>query len=181
METSASRLAFTGAASAGDLIRATFDGPRPDVHVVDGSVTIRYRRARFSSTAARIALNGTIPWTIEVAGGLTDLTGTLDGVSLIGLALQGGANHVRLDLPEPFGTASVRIDGVASSVRLRRPADVPVSVRVRGGVSHLRLDDRRQTPVSGDRSFVAGPFETSPDRYEIEVLGGASEVRVGPR
>ncbi len=73
METSASRLAFTGAAAESELVRATFQGPLPDVHVSDGSVTIRYRRGRFSSTTARIALNGSIPWTIEVAGGLTDL------------------------------------------------------------------------------------------------------------
>jgi DNA-binding MarR family transcriptional regulator len=181
VETSASRLAFVGAAPAGELIRATFEGPLPDVRTVGGSVTIRYRRARLSSTAARIALDGSIPWTIELSGGLTDLSGSLDGISLGGLSLQGGANHVRLDLPVPFGTASVRIDGVASSIRLRRPSTVPVSLRVRGGVSHLRLDERRLDSVSGDRGFVSGAFETSPDRYEIEVIGGASEVRVGGR
>ncbi len=181
VETSASRLAFAGSAPLGDLIRATFTGPLPDVRVVDGSVTIRYRRAHFSSTTARIALAGSIPWTVEVAGGLTDLGGSLDGIALSGLSLQGGANHVRLDLPVPFGTASVRIDGVASSIRLRRPSTVPVSLRVRGGVSQLRLDERQLGSVSGDRGFVSGAFDTSPDRYEIEVVSGASEVRVGGR
>jgi DNA-binding MarR family transcriptional regulator len=179
METSASRLAFAGAAPPAELIHASFDGPLPDVRLVGGAVSVRYRRSRFASRLARIALNGEIPWTIEIAGGLTDLTGSLEGVSLIGLGLQGGVNHVTLELPAPSGTSSIRLEGVASSVSFRRPSGVPVSLRVRGGISHLRLDERRVASVKGDRAFTSGAFATSPDRYEIEVLGGASDVRVG--
>ncbi len=181
METSASRLEFAGAAPPGQLLVARFDGPLPDVRRSGGAVSVRYRRqalTAFASRRARIALSGSIPWTIELEGGISDLTGGLDGVLLERMDVQGGANHLRLDLPAPSGTASVRVTGVASSARFRRPAAVPIAVRVAGGVSHLRLDGRRHEQVSGDRRFVGSGFAEHPDRYEIEVLGGASEVSV---
>jgi MarR family len=180
-ETSASRLEFTGAAPAGDLIAATFEGPRPDVRVAGGEVTIRYRRqaiSAFLTRKARVALCGSIPWTIELDGGITDLTGTLEAVSLERLDVEGGANHVRLELPRPTGTAAVRIGGVVSSARLHRPAGVPVAVRVAGGVAHLRVDGGRREQVAGQKRYVGPGFAESPDRYELEVLGGASEVTV---
>ncbi len=184
METSASRLEFAGATTGGELVTASFDGPRPDVRASGGTVTVRYRRQAidaFSSRKARLTLNGSIPWTIELEGGITDLTGTFDGIALERLDVAGGANHIRLDLPTPSGTAAIRIGGVVSSARFRRPGDVPVALRVAGGVSRLRLDAQRRSTVGGDQRFVGDGFPDRPDRYEIEVLGGASEVAVTPR
>ncbi len=184
METSASRLEFVPAAPAGDLVVARFVGPRPDVRAVAGSVDIRYRRepgAAFTARHARIALNGDVPWTIELHGGLTDLKGTLDGVRLERLDVGGGTNHVDLELPRPRGTVVVRLGGVASSVRFRRPTGVPVAVRIDGGVSHLTVDGRRGGQVSGKRRYVGPGFEESPDRYEFEILRGASTVLIGDR
>jgi DNA-binding MarR family transcriptional regulator len=184
METSASRLAFAGTAADDQLVRASFDGPRPDVQAGDGSVAIRYRRkaiAAFSGRAARIALNGTIPWTIAMEGGITDLTGTLAGVQLERLDVDGGANHIDLELPAPTGSVTVRIRGVASEARFRRPAGVPVAVRVNGGVARLRIDGERHDRLAGDRRFASDAFLSSANRYEIEVLGGASEIRVDAR
>lgn len=181
METSASRLAFGGAAPAGALVRATFDGPLPDVRTSAGVVTVRYRRgalSAFQSRKARVELAGGIPWTIELQGGLTDLEGSLVDVALSRLDVDDGANHVSLDLPAPAGTVAVRISGVASSVRLRRPGGAPVGVRVAGGISHLRLDGQRHEQVGGERRFVSDGYAAGPDRYEIEILGGASEVRI---
>lgn len=181
MEASASRLEFAGAAPPGDLLVAIFDGPLPDVRASGGVVSVRYRRqtrSAFASRRARLALNGSIPWAIELGGGITDLTGSLDGVAVERIDVAGGANHVRLDLPRPAGTVAVRLSGVTSSARFRRPATVPVALCVAGGISHLRLDGRRHEQVGGERRFVGEGFADSPDRYEIEVLGGASEVFV---
>jgi hypothetical protein len=182
METAASRLRFDGAAPAGELLRVAFDGPRPDIRTAGGVVTIRYRRqaiSAFSGRQARVALADGIPWTIEIAGGITDLTGSLAGLKLAGLEIGGGANHVALDLPAPAGTVPVRLTGVASSVKLRRAGAAPVAVTVDGGVAHLRVDARKQEQVGGRKRFASDGFDGTPDRYEIEVLGGASDVRVG--
>jgi DNA-binding MarR family transcriptional regulator len=183
METSASRLRFDGPASPDELIRASFTGPAPDVRAADGIVTVRYRRRPLdtNSRAAAVELNPSIPWTVELEGGITDLTGGLDGVLLARLELQGGANHIKLDLPAPAGTVAIRISGVASSVVFRRPPEVPVALNVRGGISHLRFDTQRLNQVSGEQRFASTTFEASPNRYEIEVLGGASDVKIGPR
>jgi DNA-binding MarR family transcriptional regulator len=184
METSASRLRFTGRAADDQLLRASFDGPKPDVQTAGGAATIRYRRkaiAAFSSRAARVALNGTIPWDIELGGGITDLTGSLVGVRLERLQVDGGANHVDLDLPEATGTVLVRINGVASSARLRRPAATPVAVRVDGGITRLRIDGQRYERLAGERRFTSSAASGAGPRYEIEILGGASEVRIDGR
>jgi DNA-binding MarR family transcriptional regulator len=183
METAASRLHFDGAAPAGELMHATFDGPLPDIRTSGGVVTIRYRRqslAAFVGRQARIALATGIPWTLEVDGGITDLTGVLTGLLVSGVEVAGGANHVALDLPAPSGSVNVRLDGVASSVRFRYPRATPIALIVDGGVAHLRLDDQRRENVGGRHRFTSGAFAASPDRYEIEVLGGASEVRISP-
>jgi DNA-binding MarR family transcriptional regulator len=184
METSASRLEFRGAAAPDQLLRASFDGPRPDVQAAGGNASIRYRRkaiAAFTTRAARVALGPGVPWTIELAGGITDLTGSLDGVQLERFDVEGGANHIHLTLPEPNGTVTVRVRGVASSARFRRPAHVPVAVRVNGGVARLRIDGERHLQLAGDRRFSSDAFAATANRYEIEVLGGASEVRVEGR
>jgi DNA-binding MarR family transcriptional regulator len=181
METSASRLGLGGPAPSGDLVRVTFSGPLPDVRASGGVVTVRYRRgalAAFTSRGAKIALNGAIPWTIEIQGGLTDLDGSLAGVPLSRLDVEDGVNHVNLDLPVPSGTATVTIDGVASSVRLRRPAGAAIGLRVAGGISHLRLDGAKHEQVAGDRRFTSPGYAAAADRYEIEILGGASDVRI---
>jgi DNA-binding MarR family transcriptional regulator len=183
METAASRLRFEGAAPAGELVRATFDGPLPDIKTSGGVVSVRYRRqalAAFVGRQARFSLAAGIPWTIELDGGITDLTGALGAIALAGVDVNGGANHVSLVLPRPSGSVPVRLAGVASSVRFSRPATVPVALTVDGGVAQLRLDGQRQKQASGRHRFVSPGFERSPDRYEIEILGGASDVRIEP-
>jgi DNA-binding MarR family transcriptional regulator len=180
-ETSASRLRFVGATSGEDLLRATFDGPKPDARTSGGTVTLRFKRSVASAFATRradVALRAGLPWSIELDGGITDLTGSLAGVTVERLEVGGGANHVDLELPAPSGTALVRINGVASSARFRRPAGVPVALRVDGGIAHLRLDGQKTEQVAGERRFTSRGFAGSPDRYEIEILGGASHVRI---
>ena len=182
METSASRLEFGSPAAAGQLVRGTFTGPRPDIRVSNGAVTIRYRRtalAAFSSRRASLSLAASIPWTIEIQGGLTDLGGSLEGVILSRLDIEDGANHVDLDLPAPAGTVPVRLNGVANRVRLRRPAGTAVGLRVDGGISHLRLDRQAHRQVGGDRRYTTEGYAAGADRFEIEVLGGANDVRIG--
>lgn len=182
VEPSSSRLRLASGTPDGQLVGLSFDGPRPEVRSTAGSVEVRYRRraiAAFSSRSARISLSSDIPWSIQLDGGLTDLTGDLSGIELERLAVDGGANHLDLTLPRPRGTVVVSLGGVASKVRLRRPAGVPVALRIAGGVSHLTVDGQRTEQVGGKRRFVGPGFDAAPDRYEFEILGGANRVSVG--
>lgn len=184
VETSASRLRFTGAAPEDQLIRGTFSGPMPDVRASGGVATVRYRRkaaSAFSTRSARIALSAQVPWVIELVGGITDLNGSLDGIALERLDIQGGANHIDLDLPTPSGTVGVRLTGGASRARFRRPPGVPVALSVSGGISSLRFDGQRSRSVGGRRRIVGKGFADQPDRFEIEVVGGVSDLRIDDR
>ncbi len=181
VEPSASRLSFEGRAPQGDLVGVSFDGPLPDVRAAGGVVNVRYQRralAALSARTARVVLSDALPWAIELEGGLTDLNGSLAEVTLERLEINGGANHIDLDLPAVTGTTTVRIDGVVSSARLRRPRGVPVTLRVDGGVSHLTFDGQRYSQIGGERRFISDGFAGSNARYEIEVVGGASRLAI---
>jgi DNA-binding MarR family transcriptional regulator len=183
METAASRLHFEGAAPNGELVGATFDGPLPDVRTTVGTVNVRYQRKALSvvtARQARVALNAAVPWVIELEGGLTDLTGSLAKVTLDRLEVNGGANHIDLELPAPAGTTVVRVHGVVSSARFVRPRGVPIALRVGGGVAHLVVNGRSYSNV-GTRRFVSNGFNESPVRLEVDLSGGASRLEVRTR
>jgi DNA-binding MarR family transcriptional regulator len=183
VEASASRLRLGGGTQVGELVRARFEGPPPDIRTGAGTITIRYRRRTldFRSRAAEIALNPDIPWSIEIDGGVTDLKADLRNLQLDGLQVRGGANQMSLELPAPQGTIRIGIDGGASGITLRRPPRTAASLRVLGGASRLRLDDRRHGSVGNDFVVRSEGFESASDRYEIVVRGGASDLVVATR
>ncbi len=182
VEPSASRLHFAGAAPGGQLVGASFAGPLPDVRALAGTVRVRYSRGALvaiTTREAEVALSAAIPWAIEIQGGLTDLSGSLAAISLERLELDGGANHIDLELPRPSGTAVIRIRGVISNARFTRPRGVPVTLRVEGGISHLVFDGKTYTNISGKRRVASKSDTSTTDRYEIDVRGGASTLFVG--
>lgn len=184
METTATRLHFSGSALADQLLAAAFDGPLPDVRTTAGTVALRYQRKALSaitSRDARVSLSTAVPWAIELEGGLTELDGSLENVRIERMEINGGANHIDLHLPRPSGTAVIRVRGVVSSARFARPRGVPVALRVDGGVSHLTFDGKRYSNLSGNRKVTARDFGTIDDRYEIELLDGASHLTISER
>ena len=82
-ETAATRLAVRDAKPDGELIRAAFVGPPPDVRTSDGSVTMRYRRRVIDTRSREIeaALNPAAAWAIEIENGLTDLDADVRGLT----------------------------------------------------------------------------------------------------
>ena len=180
-EAAASRLRLSGGAAPDEFVRAVFAGPPPDVRTVEGVVTMRYSR-RLLDTRSRLAdigLNPAVSWSIEVDGGVTDLEGDLRSIRLGGLDVRGGANHVRIRLGAPDGTARLALAGGASVVRFDRPRGVATAVQVRDGVSRLHFDGQRPRTVGGSLRLQTDDYAAAPERYEIELSGGASELRVG--
>jgi hypothetical protein len=179
-ETAASRLQLRAGKPSDELVRATFDGPAPDVRTANGVVTIRYSR-RLLDPRARLAvleLNPALAWSIEVDGGITDLDADLRAVRLAGFDVRGGANHLRVRLGRPDGTVRLVLGGGSSDARFDRPRGTPVAVQVRGGVSHFRLDGSRGRSVGGARRIESDDYGSAPDRYEIEVGGATSGLTV---
>lgn len=168
-----------------DLYQAHFKGPQPDIRVKGRTVTIRYpRRFRHSKGrkhAAEVVLNSSIPWEIEVRGGASNLTADLAGVDLDSFEIKGGASRIEASLPHPSGTIPIRISGGTSSIVLHRPADTAARMRVGGGVSKLAFDEQRFGAIGGEVKLQSHGYESSEDRYDINVSGGASSLTVDTR
>jgi hypothetical protein len=95
-----------------------------------------------------------------------------------GLEVSGGASEVRLTLPAPDAVVPLRIRGGASELAIRRPANVPVGVHVRGGVSCLEIDGRQIGAAGGPISLDSEGWSTATARYDLQLTGGASELCV---
>lgn len=179
-ETAATRLKLGAAPAEAELIRATFIGPPPDVRTGGGTVAMRYRRRMLDTRSREIdaRLNPLATWVIEIGGGITDVDAELRGVPFAGLVVSGGVNHMELRLPQPSGTVRLSVAGGSSRIRLTRPAGVPLAVAARGGIANLRLDGRRRSASGTDLRVETDRYGSTPDRYELEVSGGVSDLSV---
>lgn len=172
-------------ASMEDLFRAHFDQPVPSVTVDGGTVTVKY--PRFSPRGwlrpgarrgGNVTLNQDMAWHITVRGGVAYLDADLRNLRLEALELGQGASQVEVWLPRPAGVVSVRIRGGASHVRVRRPAGVPVQLRVSRGVADLRFDEQAWGAVGGGLRLATPEATQAPDRYEIEISSGAAHLEI---
>lgn len=198
--------------SLGSLYRAQFRGAIPKVRVRDGTVTVRYGRlswfewraqiagqlleasAHWRDDRADIALNGDLPWAIELRGGVSRLTGDLAELELASLEATGGISKVDLNLPSPRALVPIRIGGGANDLALHRPAGTAMRLSVRGGVNNVTVDRQRihgrgdvtfegdgPTRVPGEFAYETKGFGSSSPRYEIELTGGANRLTVDTR
>ena len=178
-ETAATRLHVKPAPGSEPLVRATFVGPPPDVRTDAGVITMRYRRRMIDVRSREVTaeLSQAVDWAIEVSGGITDLEADLESLRFSGLDVRGGVNHLRLRLPRPSGTVRFRVEGGSSDARISRPAEVPIALVLRGG-GHVRIDGRRMESAGSELRVESDGFSSSPDRYEVEILGGAAQLRI---
>lgn len=105
------------------LYGAVFAGRTPAVAVRGGVVSIRYPASPMGehlygrpSCRAEVALNATIPWEIEVRGGVSGLLADLGDLLLGSLAIWGGVGRVEVVLPDPLGTVVIVVRGGANNV-----------------------------------------------------------------
>ncbi|MGH2736328.1 MAG: hypothetical protein ACRDKZ_12165 [Actinomycetota bacterium] len=168
----------------GDLYRARFEEPVPTVEVQRGMVVVRYHQRHAHGTRARpseLVLNGSIPWDIELLGGVANVTADLRTLELASLTLDGGVSEVLVNLPHPRGTISVRASGGANEVTLARPAGVPAGVKVLDGGRYLSLDDQYFGAVGGETRWAGPGYAIAADRYDIVVSGGAHALTLETR
>jgi DNA-binding MarR family transcriptional regulator len=179
-ETTGTRLVLRLAEPDGELIRATFDGPPPDVRTSDGTVTMRYRRRVIDtrSRAVDAALHPAAAWAVEIDNGITDIDADLRDVSLLGITARGGVNHFNLRLPLPSGTVRIEIGGGSSEGRLTRPVGVPVRVIAGDGVSRLMFDGEERESSGVAFGVRSRGYDRAPDRYELDIGGGISDLAI---
>ena len=161
------------------LYRAHVDRNGPSVTAHEGVVTVSYKRSGFRWGRAgqtEIELNPGIPWTIAARGGASRLRADLIDVPLRELELSGGLSHGELTLPPPVTTVALNFTGGVHDLTIHRPAGAPLRVRIRGGVSNLRLDSQRFGSVGGTMSWQTPDFDSAEGRYDFRLTGGGSTV-----
>jgi DNA-binding MarR family transcriptional regulator len=179
-EVKPSRLRIGGHAPDDLLCQARFDGPVPDIDAKNGTLWIGYRHRGFDwrERTAQLALNPTIPWFIEVKGGLSELTADLADLKVAGFQVKAGANELRLSLPLPVGTVPVELKGVVGTLDVLRPEGAAVRLSIKGAVARLRMDDQWNGPGGPNTEIQSADFPQAADRYVVDLKGGASQVTV---
>jgi hypothetical protein len=167
------------------LYRASFGDRMPTVGVQSGIVTILYPRIpvddwlnRRSERLAGVELNARIPWDIEIRGGASRLVADLRGLRLGALSVDGGASRLEVVLPAPSGTVVVVVLGGVSNVVIQRPNGIAARLRVSGGATKLKFDDRCIGASGGELDLQSRNYEGATDRYDIAVTGGANNLSV---
>jgi class 3 adenylate cyclase len=177
----AGNLALRADPSIREPYRARFGRYPPRVGEDGRSVKIEYPRGLFGTRSRReqgtVVLDASVPWKLEGRGMLRYITADLGAGILTGLDALGGVTGLILSLPPPSGQVALRFAGV-SDVTIHRPKGVEVGIRVKGGASRLRLDDQVFRAVGGETVLRSPGYEKAADRYEVEVLRGASDLTV---
>jgi DNA-binding MarR family transcriptional regulator len=179
-------LSITGSAPRMELFRARFEGSLPRVRVRDGTVVVAYRSGMreifdWRKRGATISLNPTIPWIVEVHGGMSKAGADLSAIELRAFELSGGADRIRLGLGAPSGIVPVRLSGGANDLRVECPRDVAVRLRLTGGANRVELDEQRILGSASDVTLESAGASHAEARFDIEVSGGTNKVTVSRR
>ena len=167
-----------------ELYQAHFEGVAPNVTSKDGVVTIRYPRRLWilggMHGTAEVTLSAALPWWIAVQGGASSITADLTGLDLAGLEVKGGMNVISVQLPVPTRVVPILLSGGASTVSIRRPADVPARVHLKGWASQLEFDDQSFSNLGSDVRLQSPGYEGTGPGYEIEIASSVSMIIITP-
>jgi len=180
----AARVSIRADAALSLRYRARVEGARPEAETGGDTTVVRLRWplrdpvAEWRRRTVEVALNATIPWEVRVRGGVSELRLDFAAGQLRSFELMGGAGEVELALPHPRGDVVLRLLGGARRVRVRRPADVPVRLRI-DGVGRVEFDGQRLGVAAGSLRFEPPSFAVAPARYDLRVIGGLGKLSVG--
>jgi hypothetical protein len=178
-----SALRLNAGEAGGPLYRAVFEGATPQVRVRAGRVVVQYRGLPFDwrRRTASFALNPTVPWDIEVVGGVQEVEGRLHDVGVRSFQLAGGCERIELGVGRPSGESRVRLVGGVKEARIERPRGLPVRLHIKGGVAEVRLDGTRLGRKGGETTLTSPGWTGRGDRLAIEVVGGSKSIEIVER
>jgi hypothetical protein len=165
-----------------ELCRLRWDGGVLKVASRDGEVVIDYPwlPALLGKTAdhAEIELNAELAWSIAVDGGLAHSSVDLRNLRLHGLAVTGAVYDVRMLLPVPDGRVGIQLGFGTGDVTLLRPPGVAAQLTITRGASGVAFDDSQLEGLVGDAYLETTNAQASADRYDIDLIAGASHITV---
>jgi AcrR family transcriptional regulator len=170
----ARRLTIRADPALTDLFVAESDGQLPDIYASNGIVNLLQTRGRKPSA---VVLNANVPWEILVRRGAAQIDADLRGLQLRSFQVEGGTSALELTLAVPSGTVPIRLRGGTSKLTIHRPAEVPVRVEARGGISHLTFD-HQPFRAAGELTVQSPGYDRLPDRFDVALTGGTSKLVV---
>ena len=153
-----SNFELVGDPSVQNLFHGQFSGVIPVVRTRRERVLIRYHRSAVGwflhelmggQQDGRVALNISIPWQIELRGGVSNLDADLRDLPLSSLVITGGISDADILLPRPVGTIQIYVASGVSNLRIFHPQVIPARLKVGGGISRLVFDDQRYGSMGG--------------------------------
>jgi len=175
----AAHLTIIGTSMPGRLYHAHFQGLIPTITDEGGTVTVRYKRRLHPFTRDQgegsIEISADVPWNLRVHNAAADITAALSALNLSSLSFDSGVADTALDLPAPQGAVAIHIDGPVRNLRLRRPAGIPVGVRIGGGANHVHIDGEELGAIGRGYHNTA---PTAPDHYTLIIAKAADGLTV---
>jgi hypothetical protein len=173
------------AAEIDDLCQIDFSDPRAvRARAEGGDVTIE-SRLTFAAIWGRaedwvdVTLNSSVPWSIEINGGLGNANLDLRDLALRHLEITGRTSNSEILLPRPRGGGvAIRTGNAAVDIALFRPQGVPAQLRVGADVRRLVFDDAEFGSL-GNARLQTPDASLAMDRYEIHVGARSEGVTIG--
>lgn len=182
-----SNIELTGDPSIRELFQGQFSGLVPEVRTRNERVIIRHRLSITGwlehvlsgyRHAGKILLNTSIPWQIELRGGVSHLDADLREIQLRSLIVTGGVSEADILLPRPVGTVQIHVASGVSNLRIFHPQGVAAQLKVGGGINQLVFHGQSYGSIGGGIQVDTADYKTDTNRYEIVIDGGVSNLSV---
>ena len=123
-----------------------------------------------------IEINAAHPWRIQVQGPTWNTLLDLRDINLREVQLDSSATKVEFLLPRPQGVVPIHISSGVVGVALKRIPGTAVVTLIKSGAVQVNLDDFHSRVALADTRWETPGGGVAPDRYELEVSGGAVRV-----
>jgi TetR/AcrR family tetracycline transcriptional repressor len=123
-----------------------------------------------------VEINPAHPWRIQVQGPTWNTLLDLRGVNLREVQMDSSATKVECLLPRPRGVVPIHISSGVFRVSLRTIVGTPVAAIIKSGAVQVTLDGVHTRLAVVDTRWETPGASVAPDRYELEVSGGAVRV-----
>jgi hypothetical protein len=183
----------TGAASVSvrgvDLIDAPYRISTPDGSayypaVIDDGRHVQLhlrKRGDGGPGAVTVELDAGVRWWLRFDAGVTSNVIDMTAGQLAAIDLAAGMSRLELRLPAPSGTVRVHLGAGANELAVSVPAGTPARVRVGDGAASVDIDGERRSGVPAGTTFPAAGYESTVDRYDIDLATGVSTLRLDHR
>jgi hypothetical protein len=188
IEHGAGKLTLRAGAKEGELLGGTFSGGlKKKVSVSGAKATIKLEseaEAAFDSAFDypggglewTVNLNPSIPFTLDLDTGASELVCDLSGLNVQKFDLDTGASSSKITLPAAAGYTLVDIDAGAASIDLTVPEGVAGSIKVEAALMKKTIDEKR-FPFNGER-YISPDYDTAANKVEIKIDSAVGSVRI---